>query len=146
MVSYTKSWLNFLGGLLFTGLGIITFASHIGSPFGFIPSFLSFLYNTLLIKVCLIVSGLMLFASSFSLTRRSIGGTLKPIIIGLLLAVIGAFPLLMDYKLLSFLPFKLNFTIPNAVLSGLLTAYGVYLFYMAYKVYQRNRFLPQSRI
>ena len=138
MASDSKAWLDLVGGLVFSGLGIISFASNIGYPFA-LPSWLSFLYNTLLIKVSLIIGGIMLFLSSFSMARGGVGGSLKPVLVGLLLAVIGAFPLMMDYKLLGFLPFSLDFTIPTVVLSGLLAAYGIYLLYASYRVHQRDR-------
>jgi len=130
--STAKLWLSFLLGLLFAALGVVSALAYLGVMLP-IPAIIM---SPLVIKISLIIAGLLLFVDSFSV--RTMTGQVKfaSILIALLLAVIGAIPLLLDYKLLGFLPFVIEFTIPPIVLSIVLAIYGLYLVFTAVQLYK----------
>ncbi|MFH1331816.1 MAG: hypothetical protein ABIH63_00845 [archaeon] len=89
----------------------------------------------LIVRVALFVGGIFLLYDSFAI-RNMLTGRVKgtSILAGFLLAVIGAIPLALHLKLLSFLPFIVALSIPSVVLYSLLVFYGVYLVVDAYLV------------
>ena len=135
MESYMKKKVavTFLGGLIFSFIGFVTFFSYIGRPLGFVPGWLNLIYSTLVVKICLIIGGLLLFISSFTLARTN--RRFMPIITGIVMAALGALPLAMDYGIVTFV----MFSIPETVLSGLLAAYGLYLIYLSYRIYRASK-------
>ncbi len=126
--------ITLIAGLILGALGLMTFLKSINMPLQFIPTYLSFLYNSLIIKVCLVIGGLILFTDSLSLAKKERKFT--PIFIGLVLAILGAIPILLDYKLFDFLPITIAFKIPLSVLSGALILYGLYLIYTAIQLFR----------
>lgn len=92
------------------------------------------IFSPMIIKVALLVGGLMLLYDGFQI-KNPMTGMVKgtSILGGLLLAAIGAIPLLMDLGWLNkSLPFIATLNIPIAVLQGLLVFFGLYLIYDAY--------------
>jgi len=89
------------------------------------------LFSPTVIKVALLLGGLFLFLDSLQI-KHPFTGLVKPttMLSGLLLAIAGALPLLIDLGWLNkALPFIATLTIPLAVLQGLLIFFGFYLLY-----------------
>ncbi len=120
-------------------LSIVFLAIGIGSlitSFGLTLPLPAFLLTETFTEIALVAAGLLLFIDSFS--ARTPMGMIKTgtIIVSLLLAAIGAIPLLVRYKMLSFLPVLATLSIPPLVLSGLLVFYGLYMLFMVFQMYK----------
>lgn len=130
-----KLWITFLVGILFCTLGIFATMFALGVQLNAVTFIPGFLYSALVTKIALIIAGLLLLYDSFSMRDWSGRVRATSIIAGLVMAFIGAFPLLLDYGLLNSLPFIVNLAIPDVVLSVLLSFYGIYLIIYFFKLY-----------
>ena len=132
-----KLWITFCLGLLFTVLGIFSTLFSLGVELDAVSAIPGFLYSAMVTKIALIIAGLILLYASFSM-RDLLSYRIKTtsVIAGIVLAFIGALPLLIDYGLLNdSLPFIVNLSIPNLILSLLLAFYGVYLIISFFKLF-----------
>ncbi len=127
-----KLWVSLALGILFTLMGIVATLSFFGIN---LPLPISLISDTV-VEISLVVAGLLLFVDSFSI--RTPMGLVKwgSIIIALLLAIIGALPLLIKNNLLGFLPFLVKLTIPPIVLNVLLAFYGLYLLFTVTQLFR----------
>lgn len=92
-----------------------------------------YVFSLTIIKVALLIGGLFLLYDSLQM-KNPLTGMVKgtSILTGLLLAIIGAMPLLIDLGWLNKqLPFIATLTVNPAVLQGLLIFFGLYLIYDA---------------
>lgn len=121
-----KIWLTLLLSLTFLAIGLTAVLASLGITFLPIPAFM---LTQVVVEISLIVAGLLLFFDSFSV--RTMMGAPKwgLILLSLLMAAIGAIPLLAKNKMLAFLPFLVNVSIPPFVLSILLSVYGLFLLF-----------------
>lgn len=129
--------LTVIAGLVALGIGGLALLSNIGMEVP-LPSLV---YSPIVVKVLIVIAGLLLLLRSFTIMRTASilqpGATgLTSLIAGILLAVIGAFPLLNDLSLLSFLPFIPKLTIPPVVLGAVLAAYGLWLLVVSFKIFR----------
>ncbi len=130
----SRSKLSLILGILCTSFGILPLLSlvNIAIP-GF--SFINLAVYDLIVKIALFVGGVFLLYDSFAvrsmMTGRISGAS---IIAGLFLAILGAIPLALHFKLLNFLPFVVELNIPSPILYGLLIFYGIYLMVDAFIV------------
>lgn len=118
-------------------LGIICVLYGLGS-FGFLFQGLpSYFFNDIGLKILLLIGGIFLLIDAFTISSRSgmygggmygaRSGNFIGVIVGVLLAVVGALPLLIEYKVLNFLPVLLVLNSNPLILAGLLIFYGGYL-------------------
>ena len=92
------------------------------------------LFSLMIIKIALLAGGLILLYDGFQM-KNPLTGMIKitSIIAGLLLAAIGAIPLLIELGWLNKnLPFIATLNISPAILQGLLVFFGLYLLYDSY--------------
>ncbi len=124
-----KVWISVASAILFGAAAISALGASFGMSFGYLPVFLG---NTLSLEIFLLLAGLILLYDSFSM--RSVSGRVKfsAVIVGFLLAFLGAFPLLNQLGMLNFLPFILQFDLTSTVLAGLLLFYSLYLLWDVY--------------
>ncbi|MBU2638155.1 MAG: hypothetical protein KJ955_04225 [Nanoarchaeota archaeon] len=129
-----KIWFSLIFGLfllVFGGAATLEF-------FGINLPVPTFFLSDLVVKILLIVAGLLLLVDSFKV-RTMMGATkFSAILIGLIMAFAGALPLLIDYKLVGFLPFLMKLSIPNYVLSILLAVYGIFLIIRSIQLYKSH--------
>lgn len=90
------------------------------------------------VKILLMVSGLLILIDSFKV--RTMMGAVKgtTVIISIIMALAGALPLLIDYKLVGFLPFLMSLDIPVIALSIMLAVYGLYLLIVSIGMYRSH--------
>lgn len=129
--------LTVLLGLVCLVIGGLAIASSIGVNLG-IPQLV---YSPIFVKILIVLAGLLLLVRSFTIMRTASilhpGATgITSLVAGILLAVIGALPLLYDLNLLSFLPFIPKLTIPPLVLGAVLAGYGLWLLVDAFKLFR----------
>ena len=113
-------------------VGIICIAYGLGA-FGLFEALMPItFFNDIGVKILLLIGGIFLLIDSFTISSRSSKATgtrgFLGILMGVLLFVIGALPILIEYELLNFLPFfveKMNIDI--MILAGVLVFYGGYL-------------------
>ncbi|MBU2589486.1 MAG: hypothetical protein KKA65_04595 [Nanoarchaeota archaeon] len=127
-----KLWISLVLGILFAVMGTAATLAYFGIN---LPLPVSLITATV-VEISLIVAGLVLFVDSFSI--RTPMGLVKwgSVVIALLLAAIGAIPLLVKYQMLSFLPFLVKLTIPEIVLNILLAFYGLYLLFTVTQLFR----------
>jgi uncharacterized membrane protein len=92
------------------------------------------IFSPTIIKVALLIGGLFLLYDSFQI-KNPFTGMIKgaSILTGLLLAIIGAMPLLVELGWFNkSLPFIATLNIPIGILQGLLIFFGLYLLYDAF--------------
>ena len=92
------------------------------------------IFSPLILKIALLVGGIMLLYAGLQI-KNPLTGMIKgtTILAGLLLAAVGAIPLLIDLGWLNkYLPFIATLNIPLQVLQGLAVIFGLYLIYDAY--------------
>lgn len=92
------------------------------------------LFSPTATKIALLIGGLLLFYDGFQI-KNPMTGMIKgtSIFTGLLLAVIGAIPLIVELGWLNkSLPFIATLNIPIGILQGLLIFFGFYLLYDAF--------------
>lgn len=131
--------LSFIFGLIFLILGGTATLSNFGISLIALPGFL---YNPMITKFALLIGGILLFIDSFSIKSfQTWMPSSSNILLGILTALLGAFPLALDYNLLSFMPFIIKFTIPPLVLSAILTLFGLYLCINCYRIYRSSMFM-----
>ena len=129
--------LTVLLGLIGLAIGVLSILASSGMNVG-IPDFI---YNPLVVKILIVLAGLLLLLRSFTIMRTASilnpGATgITSLVAGVLLAVIGALPLLYDLNLLSFLPFIPKLTIPPIVLGAVLAGYGLWLLAVSFKLFR----------
>ena len=129
----TKVLLSLAGAILFSASAVSAIGTAFSLSIPFIPAFLG---SDIALKIFLFLAGIVLLYDSFSF--RSLRGNIKitSVVTGLLLAFLGAFPLLNQFGLLDFLPFVLNLTISPAVLAGMLLFYSLYLLWDTYMLFK----------
>lgn len=127
-----KLWISVIAGIIFVAIGVIASMSYLGINLP-IPAIA---LSAEVIEISLVVAGLLLFIDSFSIRTQM--GLVKwgSIMIAILLAAIGAIPLLIKYQVLGFLPFLLELTIPPIVLGILLAFYGLYLLFTVTQLFR----------
>ena len=89
------------------------------------------IFSPMVLKVALLIGGLILLYDGLQI-KNPLTGMIKltTVITGLVLAAIGAIPLLIDLGWLNQrLPFIATLSIPLGVLQGLLIFFGAYLIY-----------------
>ena len=92
------------------------------------------IFSPIVIKVALLVGGLMLLYDGLQI-KNPMTGMIKgtTILTGLVLAIVGAIPLLIDLGIMSkYLPVIATLNIPMGVMQGLLVFFGLYLIYDAF--------------
>jgi len=92
------------------------------------------LFSRIVIEIALMVGGIILFWQGMQI-KNPMTGMIKgtTMLGGLVLAAVGAIPLLIDLKLLNkYLPSIPVLTIPDFALQALLVFFGFYLLYDAY--------------
>lgn len=129
--------LTILGGIICLAIGALAVAAALSMALP-VPALV---YNPIVVKVLIVLAGLLLLIRSFTIMRTASiltpGATgLTSLIAGILLAVIGALPLLNDFGLLSFLPFITKLTIPPIVLGFVLAFYGLWLLVVSFKLFR----------
>jgi len=128
--------LSLLLGLVFAALGVGATLGILGLSLG-IPAIV---FHPQVLKISIVVAALLLFLDSFSVSMEGkfqIGST----IVALVLAAIGAVPLLMDYNVLhTILPFVPEVSIPPIVFSIMLALYGLYLIVVYTKLKRASLF------
>ncbi len=130
----SRSTLSLLLGIICVLLGILPLLplANIAIP---VFSTMNLAVYDVVVKIALFVGGLFLLYDSFAvrsmMTGRISGAS---IIAGFFLAILGAIPLALHFKLLNFLPFVVELNIPSPVLYGLLIFYGIYLMIDAFIV------------
>lgn len=127
-----KLWISLALGVLFAVMGVAASLAYFGVN---LPLPVSLVTATV-VEISLVIAGLLLFVDSFSI--RTPMGLVKwgSIVIALLLAAIGAIPLMVKYQVLSFLPFLVKLTIPEIVLNILLAFYGLYLLFTVTQLFR----------
>ncbi len=123
-----KAILSFLLGLICIVLGGVPL---LGLKFA---QTMPGVFSPMVIKIALLVGGIFLFIDALQI-RHPMTGIVRPttMFTGLLLAVAGALPLLIDLGWLNkYIPFIATLTIPLGVLHGLLIFFGLYLLYDGY--------------
>lgn len=93
-----------------------------------------FVFSAPATKIALLLAGILLLYDGFQI-KNPMTGMIKgtSILTGLVLAAIGAIPLLTELGWLNkYLPFIATLNIPVGILQGLLVFFGFYLFYDAY--------------
>jgi len=92
------------------------------------------IFSPTIIKIALLIGGVLLLYDGFQI-KNPMTGMIKwgTILTGLIMAAIGAMPLLIELGWLNkYLPFIATLTIPLGVLQGMLIFFGLYLLYDAY--------------
>lgn len=95
---------------------------------------LPMLFSPTVTKVALLIGGILLLYDGFQI-KNPFTGMIKgtSILTGLIMAVIGAIPLIVELGWLNkSLPFIATLNIPIGILQGLLIFFGFYLIYDAY--------------
>ena len=129
--------LTVLLGLIGLAIGVLSIMTSSGMNVG-IPDII---YSPLVVKILIVLAGLLLLVRSFTIMRTASilnpGATgITSLVAGVLLAVIGALPLLYDLNFLSFLPFIPKLTIPPIVLGAVLAGYGLWLLAVSFKLFR----------
>lgn len=128
----TKRVYAFLLGFLSILLGGIPLLIYLGISIS-IPATI---FNEYLIKGFLVIGGFFLLYYAIATSTLSKNAFLT-ILAGFLMAIIGLLPVLIDLKLLNFLPFIATLDIPIQVLEALLVFFGFYLVYEAIIISRR---------
>ena len=130
-----KVLLSLAGAVVFGASAVSAIGAALGFGMPFIPAFLG---SDIALKIFLLLAGIVLLYDSFSF--RSFRGNVKitSVVTGLILAFLGAFPLLNQFGLLDFLPFVVNLTLSPAVLAGVLLFYSIYLLWDTYLLFRYN--------
>lgn len=130
----SRSKLSLLVGILCVLIGVIPLLPYINLVIPGITDINVDIYDTI-VKIALFVGGIFLLYDSFAV-RSMMTGRIKgaSVMAGLIVAVIGVFPLALQLKLLNFLPFVTSLNIPSVVWYALLVFYGVYLIIDAFIV------------
>ncbi len=128
-IRQTKIWLSLASAVIFGASAVSGIASGLNLSIPFLPSFLG---SELALKIFLLLAGILLLYDSFSV--RNINGHMKisAIIAGLILAFLGAFPLLNQMGLLDFLPIIPTLSLSPVVFAALLLFYSLYLLWDVY--------------
>lgn len=139
LMSFTnkKVIISFVSAIVFGASAISVIAARLNFNIRFIPSFLG---NELALKIFILLAGILLLYDSFGL--RSLSGriNISAIIAGVLLAFLGAFPLMNQMGLLDFLPVVLKFDLSPIVLAGFLLFYSLYLLWDAFLLVRTKEF------
>ncbi|MFH1638384.1 MAG: hypothetical protein ABIB71_08215 [Candidatus Woesearchaeota archaeon] len=127
----TKRNISLLFGIIFTAYG----AAALASSFGIALPVPSMLFMQIIVEIALVAAGLLLLYDSVGMISMQTGRiSFVSIITGLILAAVGAFPLLLRYGLLVFLPFNIEFSIVPQIPAALLVFFGIYLLAMYRKL------------
>lgn len=118
-----------MSAIIFGAAAVSALSANFGMSIKFLPVLLG---DALALEIFLLLAGILLLYDSFSF--HSLSGRIKisAVIVGLLLAFLGAFPLLNQLGMLNFLPFVLEFDLTPTVLAGLLLFYSLYLLWDIY--------------
>lgn len=125
-----KRFLSFVIGAIIIVIGAIPLLNYAGVAF--LASLPGFILSETTVRAALLIAGLLIFYDSFFIYDFNGRVKLSHLFMGLLLAVISAIPIAIQFKLVSFLPVIASLTIPAQLLQGFLIAYGAYLIYDAF--------------
>ncbi|PIN80903.1 hypothetical protein COV16_00175 [Candidatus Woesearchaeota archaeon CG10_big_fil_rev_8_21_14_0_10_34_8] len=128
---FANRLLLFLAGIVAVILGGTATLANFGINMFILPAFL---YNPIITKFALLVGGAFLFFSAWSIKEMNATLDFSEVIIGLVLFLLAAFPLMMDYNLLWWSPITIKFVIPNLVMSIILLILGLYLLLRLYQI------------
>ena len=120
--SSNKSFYSLVVGGICIFLGLVPLLSELGIDLSFIPLVI---FHPIIIKLALVLGGLFLLYDSLSVGIGII--RLVSMMAGVVLAFVGALPLLIELKLLRFLPFIPIVDISPWMLEGVLLFFGLYL-------------------
>jgi hypothetical protein len=142
-LAFNSSRTNFslLAGVVCVIIGVMPLLPLLSINIPGLSSIDSSIYDVV-VKVALFIGGLFLLYDSFQI-RNMLTGRVKgaSILAGLLVAVVGALPLALHFKLFdTVLPFVVQLSIPSGVWYGLLIFYGLYLVVDAYRIRQARIF------
>ena len=131
--------LSFIVGAIFLVIGGTATLSSFGIGLLKLPALV---HSIVVMKYSLLVGGIMLLIDAFTIrSMHTFMPSFGNIILGAILGFLGVLPLLLDYNLLGWLPFAIKFSIPNVVLSALLTVFGLYLLISAIKLTRTQAFM-----
>ena len=130
----SKSKLSLIIGALCVLIGIIPLLTYVSISIPGVSDINVGTYD-LIVKVALFVGGIFLLYDSFAV-RNMMTGRIKgaSVLAGIIMAVVGIFPLALQLKLLGFLPFVADLSINSVVWYCLLVFYGIYLMIDAFVV------------
>lgn len=128
----TKKNLSLLFGIIFTLFG----AGALATSLGIVVPIPSVVFTQIIVEAALALAGILLLYDSVGMISMQTGRvSIGAMIIGLVLAAVGAFPLLLRYGLLVFLPFELGIvSIIPQIPAALLIFFGIYLLIMYRKL------------
>ncbi len=131
---------NLIAGVLFTAIAGTAVLSSIG--IGTIR-FPDIVYSSEVAKYALLIAGILMFIDSFHIiSMHTMAPSMMTRLFGLILALIGAFPLLMEHNLLTWLPFIPKMTVPSQVLNVMLLIFGIYLFINSFRLFRSHALNP----
>jgi hypothetical protein len=130
----SRSKLSLIIGALCVLIGIIPLLTYASIVIPGVSDINVETYN-LIVYISLFIGGIFLLYDSFAV-RNMMTGRIKgaSVLAGIIMAVVGIFPLALQLKLLDFLPFVADLGIPSAVWYSLLVFYGIYLMIDAFVV------------
>lgn len=130
----SRSKLSLLIGVLCVLIGVIPLLPYVNLVIPGITDINVDIYGTI-VKIALFIGGIFLLYDSFAV-RSMMTGRIKgaSVMAGIIVAVVGIFPLALQLKLLDFLPFVTSLNVPSVVWDGLLVFYGVYLMVDAFVI------------
>ncbi len=130
-----KRAISLVLGILLFAFGIIPLVKQYSSYFSNIPDAL---FNPIVLEVLIAVGGIFLLYDSFNIGH----GRTKflAVLLGLLLALLGLVPILIQFELLGFLPFIAALKINKITMELILIFYGAYL---VVDVFVMNRYAQE---
>lgn len=131
---------NLIAGVLFTAIAGTAVLSSLGVGTLRFPDIV---YSSEVAKVALLVAGILMFIDSFHIiSMHTMAPSMMTRFFGLVMAFVGAFPLLMEFNLLTWLPFIPKLTVPDMVLNVMLLFFGTYLFINAFRLFRSHAMNP----
>ena len=131
---------NLITGALFTAIAGTAVLSSMGIG---TMKFPDIMYSSELAKYALLVAGVLMFIDSWHIiSMHTMAPSMMTRIFGLVLAFVGAFPLLVEHNLLTWLPFIPEMTVPDQVLNVMLLIFGIYLFINAFRLFRSHAMNP----
>ena len=130
----SKSKVSLIIGALCVLIGVIPLLAYVSISIPGVSGINVETYD-LIVKVALFIGGIFLLYDSFAV-RNMMTGRIKgaSVLAGIIMAVVGIFPLALQLRLLGFLPFVADLNINSGVWYGLLVFYGIYLMIDAFVV------------
>lgn len=131
---------NLITGALFTAIAGTAVLSSFGVGTMRFPDIA---YSSEVAKYALLIAGILMFIDSWHIiSMHTMAPSMMTRVFGLILAFIGAFPLLVEHNLLSWLPFIPQMTVPDQILNFMLLFFGIYLFINAFRLFRSHAMNP----